>query len=68
MAKAHIKRLQRAASRVTQLNAMIDGGDTAARKIKKAMQGSWTKRSPSESSLFGFFDQKKAREIKRGAA
>lgn len=68
MAKAHIKRLQRAAARVTKLNTLIDAGDASARKIKKAMQGSWTKRNPSESSLSGFFDQKKARAMKRSAA
>lgn len=68
MAKAHIKRLQRAAARVTKLNVLIDGGDTAARKTKKSLQGTWDKRHPSTSSLFGFFDQKKAREMKRGVA
>ena len=67
MAKAHIKRMQRAAARVSKLNDMIDKGDTGARKAKKMMQGSWVKRTPSESSLFGFFDRKKARAIKRGA-
>lgn len=67
MAKAHIKRLKRAAARVQHLNDLIDGGDFAARKVKKMMQGTWEKRTPSEQKLFGFFDQKKAREMKRAS-
>lgn len=67
MAKAHIKRLQRAAAKVAHLNNLIDEGDAAARKAKKMLQGSWTKREPSQSKLYGFFDQKKARAMKRGA-
>lgn len=66
MAKAHIKRLQRQAARVTELNARIDSGDHAARKVKKMMQGSWVKRQ--STNVYGFFDQKKARAIKRGEA
>ncbi len=65
MAKAHIKRLQRAAARVSMLNELIDSGDHAAGKAKRMMQGSWVKRN--STNTYGFFDQKKAREIKRGA-
>lgn len=65
MAKAHIKRLQRAAARVSELNRLADAGDVSARKVKKAMQGSWVKRNPAESSLHGFFDRAKSREMKR---
>lgn len=47
------------------MNRLADAGDASARKVKKAMQGSWVKRNPMESSLHGFFDRTKAREMKR---
>ena len=65
MAKAHIKRLQRQAAKVAELNQLIDSGDHAAGKAKRMMQGSWDKRF--STNVAGFFDQKKAREMKRGA-
>jgi hypothetical protein len=37
----------------------------AARRAKSKMNDTWNKRSSTNTT--GFFDQKKAREIKRGA-
>ena len=65
MAKAHIKRLQRQAAKVAELNQRIDSGDHAARKAKSMMNDTWVKRK--SNNVAGFFDQKKAREMKRGA-
>lgn len=62
MAKAHIKRLQRQAARVSHLNALIDSGDRSAAKTKKSLQNHWEKRG---GDVKGFFDHKKARAAKR---
>ena len=64
--KAHIKRLNRAAKRIDHLNELIDGGDFAARRVKKQANDHWTKRK--SNNVAGFYDQKKARDMKRGAA
>lgn len=59
---------QRKFDKLAALNAEIDAGGFAgmgARRTKKAMQDSWVKRS--SANTYGFFDQKKARAIKRGA-
>lgn len=59
---------QRKFDKLAALNADIDSGGFAgmgARRTKKAMQDSWVKRS--SNNTHGFFDQKKARDAKRGA-
>jgi hypothetical protein len=52
---------------IAALNDDIDSGGTpalAARKAKSKMNDSWSKRTSNNTK--GFFDQKKARAIKRG--
>lgn len=53
--------------RIAKLNAMIDGDcphdKQGARKAKKALSDKWFNRSSGNVS--GFFDQKKARAMKR---
>ena len=54
--------------RMNKLTALEMSGDDearAARKMKKAMSDTWTKRE--SKNIRGFFDQKKARAVKRGA-
>lgn len=54
--------------RMNKLTALEMSGDDearAARKMKKAMSDTWTKRE--SKTIRGFFDQKKARAVKRGA-
>ena len=54
--------------RMNKLTALEMSGDDearAARKIKKAMSDTWVKRE--SKNIRGFFDQKKARAVKRGA-
>lgn len=63
LAKAYAK-----FQRMNKLTALEMSGDDearAARKMKKAMSDSWTKRE--SKNIRGFFDAKKARAIKRGA-
>lgn len=53
--------------KLSALNEDIDSGGfagNAARKAKSKMNDSWSKRTSNNTT--GFFDQKKAREIKRG--
>lgn len=60
---------QRKFDKLAALNADIDAGGFAgmgARRAKTKMNDSWGKRS--SMNVAGFFDQKKAREMKRGAA
>lgn len=55
--------------KLAALNADQDiGGHVgmAARRAKSKMNDTWNKRSSTNTT--GFFDQKKAREIKRGVA
>lgn len=68
MASAMQKRARAKFDKLAALNADQDAGGhigMAARKAKSRMNDSWNKRSSTNVS--GFFDQKKAREIKRGA-
>lgn len=54
--------------KLAALNSDIDEGGhagIAARKAKSKMNEAWFNRGAA--STLGFFDQKKAREIKRGA-
>lgn len=55
--------------KIKALNADIDGdckdAKGGARKAKSKMNDAWFNRSAGSTK--GFFDQKKAREIKRGA-
>lgn len=54
--------------KLAALNAAIDAGGFAgmgARRTKTKMNDSWVKRS--SMNVAGFFDQKKARAMKRGA-
>lgn len=56
-------------SKLAVLNAEIDAGgfvSMAARRTKSKMSEHWTKRRSNNTA--GFFDHKKARAIKRGAA
>lgn len=63
LAKAYAK-FQRL-NKLTDLELSGDDEARAARKMKKAMSDTWTKRE--SKNVRGFFDQKMAREIKRGA-
>lgn len=59
---------QRKFDKLAALNEAIDAGGFAgmgARRAKTRMNDSWVKRS--SRNVTGFFDQKKARAIKRGA-
>ena len=62
LAKAYAK-FQRM-NKLTALEMSGDDDARAARKMKQAMSDTWTKRE--SKNVRGFFDQKKAREIKRG--
>lgn len=64
LAKAYAK-FQRL-NKLTYMELYGDDEARAARKMKKAMSDTWTKRD--SKNIRGFFDQKKAREMKRGAA
>ena len=66
------KAVQKAHARFQRINKLTElelAGDAAQRqairKIKKALSDRWTNREPK--SLAGFFDQKKARAVKRSA-
>ena len=66
MSKA--KRARSKFDKLAALNADQDIGGhigMSARKAKSMMTDSWVKRS--SSNVAGFFDQKKARDMKRGA-
>jgi hypothetical protein len=55
-------------SKLAALNADVDTGGhigMAARRTKAKMADSW--RNRTSSNVTGFYDQKKARAIKRGA-
>lgn len=52
-------------NKLTDLELSGDDEARAARKMKKAMSDTWTKRE--SKNIRGFFDQKAARAIKRGA-
>lgn len=55
--------------KLAALNADIEVGGhvgMAARRAKTKMNDSWFKRS--NTNVAGFFDQKKARDMKRGAS
>lgn len=55
--------------RIRAINEDIDeGGDVgiAARKMHRKLSDSWSKRNSNNTQ--GFFDRKKAREMKRNAA
>lgn len=67
MASAMIKRARRKFDKLADLNDVIAAGGfagNAARRSKAKMNDSWSKRG--SSSTVGFYDAKKAREIKRG--
>ena len=59
---------QRKFDKLAALNSAVDEGGhagIAARKVKSKMSEAWFNRGAS--STLGFFDQKKARDMKRGA-
>lgn len=60
---------QRKFDKLAALNADIDAGGfvgMGARRAKTKMNDSWGKRN--SSNVAGFFDQKKARDMKRGVS
>lgn len=66
MSKA--KRCTAKFEKLAELNAAMDVGGhvgMAARRAKSKMNDSWSNRK--SNNVAGFFDQKKAREMKRGA-
>lgn len=68
MASKAVKVARAKFDKLASLNADMDVGGhigMAARKAKTAMNDRWFNRKSSNTK--GFFDQKKAREIKRGA-
>ena len=68
MASAMARRCRAKFNKLAMLNAAQDSGGPigmAARKEKARGLDSWVKRSSNNTK--GFFDQKKARAIKRGA-
>lgn len=68
MASALARRCRAKFNKLAELNAAIDVGGPigmSARKTKASMPDSWVKRK--SNNVAGFFDQKKARELKRGA-
>jgi len=67
MASALAKRCKAKFKKLAALNDDMDTGGhvgMAARKAKTMMNDSWVKRKSNNVS--GFFDQKKARDMKRG--
>lgn len=68
MASKLAKVMRRKFDKLAALNSDQDiGGHVgmAARKAKSMMNDSWTKRK--SNNVAGFFDQQKARDMKRGA-
>lgn len=68
MASKAVKVARAKFDRLASLNAGVDVGGhigMSARKAKTAMNDRWFNRKSNNTK--GFFDQKKAREIKRGA-
>jgi hypothetical protein len=69
MASKAVKVARAKFDKLAALNADQDVGGhigMAARKAKSSMNDSW--RNRKSNNVSGFYDQKKAREIKRGAA
>ena len=67
MASKAVKVARAKFDKLASLNADVDVGGhigMAARKAKTKMNDSW--RNRTSNNVRGFFDQKKAREIKRG--
>ena len=68
MASKAVKVARAKFDKLAALNADIDAGGhvgRAARKAKVSMSNTWRKRK--SNNVAGFFDQKKARDVKRGA-
>ena len=68
MASKAVKVARAKFDKLASLNAAIDVGGhigMAARKAKTKMNDTW--RNRKSNNVNGFFDQKKARAIKRGA-
>lgn len=70
MASKAVQKAYAKQQRLRKLTTLELEGDAATRqairKVKKSFNDYWTNREPR--SLGGFFDHKKARAIKRGAA